>query len=87
MSVCLPLPQLTLIELALLRAIDTHELVVYTWEPNVPENKPYRRNIDACIARFNKVSGARCTLSIHYSLGLWGEEGQGGVYEYWFGCK
>lgn len=50
------LPQLTLIELEFLRAIDVHELVVFTWDPNTPENKPYRRNLDAFIERFNKVS-------------------------------
>jgi hypothetical protein len=48
--------QLTLIELEFLRAIDVHELVVFTWDPNTLENKPYRRNLDAFIERFNKVS-------------------------------
>ena len=48
--------QLTLIELEFLRAIDVHELVVFTWDPNTAENKPYRRNLDAFIERFNKVS-------------------------------
>ena len=48
--------QLTLIELEFLRAIDVHELVVSTWDPNTAENKPYRRNLDAFIERFNKVS-------------------------------
>ena len=71
--------QLTLIELEFLRAIDVHELVVFTWDPNTAgrvlyilitnttyhiichfnaENKPYRRNLDAFIERFNKVSNA-----------------------------
>ena len=30
------LPQLTLIELELMQAIDAHELAVYIWEPNSP---------------------------------------------------
>ena len=46
--------QLTLIELDFVRAIDTHELVVYMWN-RTPANEPYWNNLKLLIERFNKV--------------------------------
>jgi hypothetical protein len=47
--------QLTLMEIDYLKAIDVYELAVYIWE-NSDDSKEYRKNLDAYIARFNKVS-------------------------------
>ena len=48
-----PLPQLTLIELELLQAIDAHELAVYIWEHNNPGMVEYEGG------RRGKVGGGK----------------------------
>ncbi|XP_019849732.1 PREDICTED: uncharacterized protein LOC100632362 isoform X1 [Amphimedon queenslandica] len=47
--------QLTLMELEYLKAIDVFEIAVYVWESG-EDSRQFRKNLDAYIARFNKVS-------------------------------
>lgn len=58
-------PQLTLIELDMLKAIETHELVVYMWEHNSPGEWVHSYHV---LIRTDRRKGRACNF-MKYQLG------------------